>query len=171
MLPNIRNILFAAGLGHDTRYVFEYALSQAQKYGAKIHIVHSHQALNIADQDQSEILMLQEGMTESFDKWPLDTEENITAYLEEIIQKVLAKHSSDSEMVANIRIAAYEPRAVILAAANDFKADLIVMGSHRHSVASDALLGSTTMKILHSAKVPVLVVRLPEISPAEQNDL
>ena len=167
MLPNIRNILLAAGLGHDTRYVFEYALSQAQKYGAKIHIVHSHQALNISNQDQAEIFMLQEGMTDSFDKWPLDTEENVTAYLEEICQKVLAESSADPEVIANIRISAYEPKAVILTAANDFKADLIVMGSHRHSVASDALLGSTTMKILHSAKVPVLVVRLPEVLPAE----
>lgn len=161
MLPNIHNVLLAAGLGHDTKYVLEYALSQAQKYGAKIHIVHSHQALNISDQDQAEILMEQEGMTDNFDKWPLDTEENITAYLEDLCQKVLADCSVDPEVIANIHISAYEPKAVILAAANDFKADLIVMGSHRHSVASDALLGSTTMKILHSAKVPVLVVRLP----------
>ena len=167
MLPNIRNILFAVGLGHDTRYVLEYALSQAQKYGAKIHIVHSHQSLNISDQGQAEIFMLQEGMTDNFDKSPLDTEEKVTAYLEEICQKVLAENSADPEVIANIRISAHEPNAVILTAANDFKADLIVMGSHRHSAVSDALLGSTTMKILHSAKVPVLVVRLPEVLPAE----
>jgi nucleotide-binding universal stress UspA family protein len=167
MLPEIRNILFAAGLGHDTRYVLEYALSQAQKYGAKIHVVHSHEALNIPDQGQAEIFMLQEGVTVNFDETPLDTEEKVTAYLEEICQKVLAKYSADPEVIANIRISSYAPKATILAAANDFKADLIVMGSHRHSVASDALLGSTTMKILHSAKVPVLVVRLPEVLPAE----
>jgi nucleotide-binding universal stress UspA family protein len=160
MQPNIRNILFAVGLGHDTRYVLEYALSQAHKYGAKIHIVHSHEALNISDQGQAEIFMLQEGMTDNFDKSPLDTEENVTAYLEEICQKVLAEYSTDREVISNIRISTYAPKA-------DFKADLIVMGSHRHSVASDALLGSTTMKILHSAKVPVLVVRLPEVLPAE----
>lgn len=163
MLPNIRNIVVAVGLGNDTRLILEYALSQAQKYGAKIHIVHSHQALNISDQDQAEILMLQEGMTDDFDKWPLDTEENVTAYLKEICQNVLAEYSADPEVIASIRISAFEPKAVILTAANDFIADLIVMGSHRHSVASDALLGSTTMKILHSSKIPVLVVRLPEI--------
>ena len=167
MLPNIRNILLAVGLGHDTRYVLEYALSQAHKYGAKIHIVHSHEALNISDQGQAEIFMLQEGMTDDFDKSPLDTKENVTAYLEEICQKVLVEYSTDPEMISNIRISEYAPKAAILTAANDFKADLIVMGSHRHSVASDALLGSTTMKILHSSKVPVLVVRLPEVLPAE----
>lgn len=163
MLPNIRNIVAAVGLGHDTRFVLEYALSQAQKYDAKIHIAHSHQALNVFDQGQAEILMQQEGMTDNFDKWPLDTEENVTAYLEEVCQNVLVEYSADPEAIANIRISAFEPKAVILAAANDFVADLIVMGSHRHSVASDALLGSTTMKVLHSAKVPVLVVRLPEV--------
>ena len=121
----------------------------------------------LSGQGQAEIFMLQEGMTDSFDEWPLDTEENVTAYLEEICQKVLAEYSADPEVIANVRISAYGPKTVILTAADDFKADLIVMGSHRHSVASDALLGSTTMKILHSAKVPVLVVRLPEVLSAE----
>ena len=45
MLPNIRNILFAAGLGHDTRYVLEYALSQAQKL--KI-VNHRHQVQRVS---------------------------------------------------------------------------------------------------------------------------
>ncbi len=166
MLPNIQNILLAAGLGHDTRYVLEYALSQAQKYGAKIHLVHSHEALNITDQGLAEILMLQEGMEDDFDKSPLDTEEKVRAYLQEICLKVLAEYAADAEVIGNIRVSAHSPKAAILTAADDFKADLIVMGSHRHSVVADALLGSTTMKILHSAIIPVLVVRLPEGAPA-----
>ena len=56
---------------------------------------------------------------------------------------------------------------MVLKVAKEIDADLIIMGSHRHTMVSDALLGSTTMKILHSAKVPVLVVRLPEVWPVE----
>ena len=167
MLPNIRNILFAVGLGKDTRYVLDYALSQAQKYDARIHIVHSHEALNISDQSQAEIFMRQEGISIDFEKSPLDTEAKVTAYLEEICQKVLRKYAVAPGVIANIRISEHAPKAAILTAADDFQADLIVMGSHRHTVVSDALLGSTTTKILHSAKIPVLVVRLPEVLPAE----
>ncbi len=167
MLPHIRNILFAAGLGQDTSYVLAYALSQAQKYDARIHIVHSHEALNITDQALAEIFMLQEGIADEFDESPLDTEAKVIAYLEEICQKVLAEHGAASDVIANIRISSHTPKSAILTAADDFEVDLIVMGSHRQTVVADALLGSTTMKILHSAKVPVLVVRLPEVLPDE----
>ena len=167
MLPIIRNILLAAGLGNDTSYVLDYALSLAQKYEAKIYVIHSHEALNISDQTQAEIFMLQEGISIDFDTSPLDSEAKVTVYLEEICQKVLNKYGVAPDVIANIRISEHAPKAAILTAAGDFQADLIVMGSHRHTVLTDALLGSTTMKILHSAKVPVLVVRLPEVLPAE----
>ncbi len=162
MLPNIRNILFAAGLGQDTEYVLTYALSQAQKYAARIHVVHSHEALNITDQGQAEIYMQQEGMLDDFEKSPLDTAEKVSARLEEICRQVVEKNDVPADVIANIRISEHAPKAAILSAADEFEADLIIMGSHRHTVVADALLGSTTMKILHSANVPVLVVRIPE---------
>ncbi len=162
MLPNIRNILFAAGLGLDTGYVLAYALSQAQKYNARIYIIHSHEALNITDQSQAEIFMMQEGMADDFDTSALDTAAKVSDYLEELCQSVLQKYDVAPDVIGNIRISEHAPKPAILTAADDFEADLIVMGSHRHTVVADALLGSTTMKILHSAKVPVLVVRLPE---------
>ncbi len=167
MLPVFRNILFAAGLGKDTSYVLRYALSLAQNYEARIHIIHSHEALNITDQSMAEIYMLQEGMEDIFEQSPMDTEAKVTAYLEEICQKELEKNSAAPEVIAGIRVSRYAPKAAILTAAEDFKADLIVMGSHRHLVVTDALLGSTTMKILHSATVPVMVVRIPKDMPAD----
>jgi len=36
------------------------------------------------------------------------------------------------------------------------------MGSHRHTVLADAMLGTTTLKILHHSTIPVLVVRIPK---------
>ncbi len=159
---NIRNILLAAGLGNDTSFVLSYALGLAQKYGARIYIIHSHEALNMTDQSMAEIYMLQEGVEDTFEKSQLDTEAKVTTYLEDICQKELEKNSASPELIASIRISHYAPKPAILAAAKDFAADLIVMGSHRHGVLADALLGSTTMKILHSAEIPVLVVRIPK---------
>ena len=168
MLPNIRTILFAAGLGHDTRYVFRYALSLAQKYAAQIYIIHSHEALNLSDQNMAEIYMLQEGIEDVFEQSLLDTEAKVRDYLEELCQKELDRISAAPELIAEIRISRYAPKPAILSAARDFAADLIVMGSHRHLALTDALLGSTTMKILHSAEIPVMVVRIPQDTSAEQ---
>jgi len=79
----------------------------------------------------------------------------------------LDKYSAAPDVIAGIRISRHAPKPAILTAAEDFEADMIVMGSHRHLAVTDALLGSTTMKILHSAKVPVMVVRIPRVLPAD----
>ena len=43
-----------------------------------------------------------------------------------------------------------------------FEADLIVMGTHRHTVVKGTLLGNTALKVLHDATIPVVMVRIPE---------
>ena len=40
--------------------------------------------------------------------------------------------------------------------------DMVVMGSHGQGVFAEAMLGSTSRKVLRRCKKPVLVVRLPE---------
>jgi nucleotide-binding universal stress UspA family protein len=46
------------------------------------------------------------------------------------------------------------------AEADDY--DLLVMGAHGHGALSNALIGSTSRRVLRRCKKPVLVVRLPE---------
>lgn len=43
--------------------------------------------------------------------------------------------------------------------------DLIVVGSHGHSMAADALLGGVATEVIHSSRKPVLVVRLQRGEP------
>ena len=40
--------------------------------------------------------------------------------------------------------------------------DLVVMGAHGHKGLADAVMGSTSRRVLRRCKKPVLVVRLPE---------
>jgi nucleotide-binding universal stress UspA family protein len=54
--------------------------------------------------------------------------------------------------------------AVIALAAQDWNADLIVLGTHGRRGVGRALLGSGAEQILRQAPVPVLVVRLAESS-------
>jgi nucleotide-binding universal stress UspA family protein len=64
--------------------------------------------------------------------------------------------------VSEIEIVEGHPAVVVLDAAEKHDADLIIMGSHRHTVLGDAMLGTTTHKVLHSSERPVLVVRIPD---------
>jgi nucleotide-binding universal stress UspA family protein len=48
--------------------------------------------------------------------------------------------------------------ANILAEAEKFKADLILVGSHKHGKFYDLLFGSTHNALIKHAKVPVLVI-------------
>lgn len=54
------------------------------------------------------------------------------------------------------------PAAVICDVAERDKFDLIVMGARGHGRISDILLGSVSDKVLHKARVPVLIVRTKE---------
>ena len=50
------------------------------------------------------------------------------------------------------------PVEVLLEAARDHDAQLIVVGSHGEGAVSAAFLGSTALKLLHHSDIPVLVV-------------
>jgi hypothetical protein len=54
------------------------------------------------------------------------------------------------------------PQALILSRAEEWLADLIIVGSHGQTSASDALLGSVTDSIIRHAHCPVLIARSGE---------
>ena len=162
MIPKIQNILYTTGLGSGTPYVFRYALSLAQKYDAKIHIVHGHEPLPASAQSMADLYMFQEKAEEVFERAVVEVEKQIIARLEKLCAKETASDPQGRERVASITVAKLPPKQAILEEANTRNADLIVMGSHRHSVLADAMLGTTTLKVLHRSSIPVLVVRIPE---------
>src|SRR5215831_16951913 len=51
------------------------------------------------------------------------------------------------------------PHALVLSHAEDWAAELVVMGSHGKSGTGEALLGSVTNSVLRHAHCPVLIVR------------
>ncbi|GGA41004.1 universal stress protein [Paenibacillus physcomitrellae] len=51
------------------------------------------------------------------------------------------------------------PVKSICTAAQEVKADLIVMGSHGRGLMNEALLGSVTHGVLHHSEIPVLVAK------------
>jgi nucleotide-binding universal stress UspA family protein len=162
MIPKIKQILYTTGLGSGTPHVFRYALSLAQQYNAKIHIVHGHEPLSPAAQNMADLYMVQETAEEVFERAVAESEKQIRERLERLCAKETSNDPQGLERVASITVAKLPPKQAILEEAEKRQVDLIVMGSHRHSVLADAMLGTTTLKVLHQATIPVLVVCIPD---------
>jgi nucleotide-binding universal stress UspA family protein len=162
MIPEIQNILYATGMGSGTPHVFRYALSLAQKYGAKIHIIHGHEPMTASAQNMADLYMLQEKTIDIYEQAMIDAEKTIIKRLNLLCAKETSSDPQGLERIASITVAKLPPKQAILEEASKRRVDLIVMGSHRHSVLADAMLGTTTLKVLHRSTIPVLVVRIPE---------
>lgn len=161
MLPKISKILYATGIGAGAPYVFRYALSQAQQYEAEIVAVHGMEPLSTFAQS----LVEQYVSHEDSEEMHRQARESVKDRLRGRIEKICAMENDGdlkSCRISEIRIVEGQPAQVILEAAREMGADLIVMGSHRHTALGETLLGTTTRKVLHVSEVPVLVVRIPE---------
>jgi nucleotide-binding universal stress UspA family protein len=162
MIPKIKNILYTTGLGSGTPYVFRYALSLAQQYDAKIHILHGHEPLAPSARNMADLFLVNDTAEEIYERALAETETRIHERLERLCAKETSNDPLGLQRVASITVAKLPPKQAIIEEAEKRQADLIVMGSHRHSVLADAMLGTTTLKVLHQATIPVLVVRIPE---------
>jgi ACR3 family arsenite transporter len=49
----------------------------------------------------------------------------------------------------------------IIAAVDGGEYDMVVMGTHGHSMIGDLLLGSVARGVVHKCKAPVLTIKLP----------
>jgi nucleotide-binding universal stress UspA family protein len=162
MLPKLKKILYATGLGAGAPYVFRYALSLAQQYDAKIRIIHGREPLSSTAQNMADLYMFKETAEEVFERASKEAEDIIFKNLEALCDKELCNDPQGRQRVEEIVVAKLPPKQAILEEANKCGADIIVMGSHRHSALADAMLGTTTLKVLHSSTIPVFVVRIPE---------
>lgn len=162
MLPKIKKILYATGMGAGAPHVFRYALEMAKQHDAKIIAVSGLEKLSTFAQNLVNI-HIPAGQR---DKIHDDAHEHAKNKLQERIAKLCEKECGDDQQcvlrLSEIRIEDGAPAQVVLKVAEEIDADVIIMGSHRHTVIGDAMLGTTTHKVLHSATTPVLVVRIPD---------
>lgn len=162
MLPKIDKILYATGLGAGAPHVFRYALSLAQKHEAKIIAVNAMEPLSTFAQSLVELHVSHE-RTEAIHK---AAREQVRANLIERIERLCNKELGDDPLgrsrVSEIIVEEGQPAQLVLEQARKQGADIIVMGTHRHTVIGEALLGNTAHRVLHSSEIPVLLVRIPE---------
>jgi nucleotide-binding universal stress UspA family protein len=172
MIPQIKKILFTTDLSQQTRHAFNYAVGLANQYGASLTILYV----------MEDISPTQSANLQGFigdERW----EELRQSHEQEIRQMLIGKKREGimirealGEMFTaaqkdlgekNLRsdeIVVTQGDAVdcILAEAEGRQVDLIVMGYHPRGRLEEAIVGSVSRSVLRRAKVPVLLIRLPE---------
>jgi nucleotide-binding universal stress UspA family protein len=173
ILPNveIKKILYTTDLSESAFHAFAYAVSLANKYDAGITIlnvlfedpdIESKVAPYIADSEWEEIKKrhYQEAREALIGK----KRDNVAIreVLENFSEKVKIEADSQAFVTDEIIVERGKPVDKILEVADSRNCDLIVMGSHGHSVIEEALIGSTARRVVRRSIKPVLVIRLPE---------
>jgi nucleotide-binding universal stress UspA family protein len=165
MLPKIKTILYATGLGPNAPYVFRYALAFARQHQADIVAVHAVEPLSRFGQSLVEQYISHDVSEEMHKK----ARETVKAQLQQRIEQLCANECSgtteDQNPVTSIQVVEGYPSQVVMDVARKCSADMIIMGSHHHTPIGDVILGHTTRKVLHATELPVLVVKIPEDLP------
>lgn len=161
MLPQIKKILYATGMGPGAPYVFRYALAMARQHDAQLFAVSALEPLSTFAQSLVELHISHEQSEQIHGKAQTQARERLRERITRLCEKECATDPQCTRRVNEIRIEEGQPAQIILATAREYAVDLIIMGAHRHTMIGDAMLGSTTHKVLHSAAQPVLVVRIP----------
>lgn len=161
MLPKINKILYATGMGAGAPYVFRYALAFARQHDAQIIAVSALEPLSTFAQSLVELHISHEQSAEIHSKAQARARQQLRERIERLCAMECGTDQECPQQVKEILIEEGQPAQIILTAAREYAVDMIIMGAHRHTVIGDAMLGSTTHKVLHSAAQPVLVVRIP----------
>jgi nucleotide-binding universal stress UspA family protein len=162
MIPEIKKILYATDLSENSRYAFNYAVSLANRYGAGITIL---SVLEEATPSAESFIINIMGenkwteLVESNKKEALDLlTQRIKDFCDEISSEVPSCPFITDEIIVKMGI----PVDEILAQCKKSDPDILIMGSHGHGLISNAMIGSTSRRVLRRCKKPVLIIRLPK---------
>ena len=160
MLPEIKSILYATDMGPGSSHVFRYALSLARQYQAKVAILHVVEPLTPFGQSLVELHISHRSSKEQH----AEDRQHLIKELRNRIHEICGKEAcvAEESLIDGVYVHEGQAAETIVKEAKQLGCDMIVMGTHRHSVVGEALLGSTAHKVLHCSSTPTLLVRVPK---------
>lgn len=172
MVPEIKRILFTTNLSPNARKAFDYAVSLADRYGAVITVLHVMEEVShssdvhiktfLGDKQWQELQEAHEQEARQILIGKRREGAMIKAALEEFCASVQKEHDECEFMTDETIVARGNVVDEILTVSRDKECDLIVMGYQDRGKLGEAVLGSTTRRVLRRSNIPVMLVRLPE---------
>jgi nucleotide-binding universal stress UspA family protein len=172
MIPNIEKILFTTDLSKSSRHAFSYAISIADRYRASIRLLHVMEDVSHTTDVLLKDFLGEERWREINDSREQEARQILIGKKREgaMIRDALKEYCEEMKSdLADIRFTVEEIVIAkgnvvdeILSEAQGKRCDLIVMGYHTRGKLEEAVLGSTTRRVLRRSKTPVMLVQLVE---------
>lgn len=161
MLPQIKTILYASDLGESSRPAFRVAASIAEKYQAKIVFAHAIPAV-----DRYVNSMITQSISpDELAKLRSTGLKNIQQNMDDRLQDFVDKELNGGEFPGGMPktyLLEGDAGTEILALAEKIDADLIAMGTRRHSRVGELLMGSVAYRVSHRSTRPMLMVPIDD---------
>jgi len=148
-MEKFRKLFVAIDFSPNSDEALRQAHDRALSTGAQLavcHIVPNELRSNLLFPDVSRIAAL---------KFPLEMKQIAEAAAARVAE-ITGRTEEEFELIVDDGT----PQALILNRAEEWLADLVIVGSHGQTSAADALLGSVTDSVIRHAHCPVLIVRL-----------
>lgn len=153
-MTTIQHILYATDQSQCALEAYEYAVSIARQYRARLTLL-----TVIQEAPDLSIYDINMGRSSSEKKWLEARREYIQKTRDEYIENIKAEYEKTCAGADEIIVETGIPSKIILLIADEKKCDFIVIGMRgKGKTLNDALMGDTVRRVLHQARQPVLVV-------------
>ncbi len=161
MIPEIKKILYTTDLSENARFAFGYAVSLANRYDARIVVLHVIEDISHQMNAQVADLLGAEKWQELQRNRKKEVVETLVHKIEAFCAETAAAMRPAPLRVTDIKVRNGHPVEEIIAESIASDYDVIVMGTHGHGILAGAMMGSTAMRVVRRSHVPVMVIRLP----------
>lgn len=143
-------ILVAVDFSVPSRLALARGLDLAQRFGARLELVHVAEklrpALPFLARNRAAVERLQKELKEQ--AW-------------ERLRELVPKTASAKGVKVHPRVLTGVPEVALIAHAHRCKADLLVLANRGHNPVKGLLIGSTAERVLRETDLPVLLVSVP----------
>jgi nucleotide-binding universal stress UspA family protein len=137
-------------------------MSLAEKFDATITVLHVMETLTAEQEALIDGYIGPDSIHDIVKQEEQNAAERMKRHLNGFCSR-LGQESKCGNRVAEILVVeGSSPAREIIKQADAMGADLIVIGAHAQSSIMDAVLGSTTEKVIRRSSIPVFVVQVPE---------
>lgn len=158
MIPQYKTILYTTDLAVNSRKVLRHALGVAQKYDAKVHILHVVPEMDSSHKNYLASLIGEEKYKEQMEGLNQEVIEKLKGRLKGMTEEEFIDHPEYVKAVTGIEVLHGHPTDQILQTSDRINADLLVFGNHDKEASGFNLLGSVVKRVLRRTRRPVLVV-------------